>query len=163
MATTRRRKCLCCKNLFRPDPRQKKRQRYCANTICRKQSKTASQKKWLSQRKNGDYFSGAENVQRVQEWRKRNPEYWRKNDHALTGSPLQETSLTQVIDNQKKTTHLTTLPLQEITSVQVPVLIGIISHLTGETLQDEIAITMRRLLTLGADILNNPVQPSSPP
>jgi len=70
-------------------------------------------------------------------------------------SPLQETSSPQVIDKSNEIDELTSLPLQDLITVQAPVLIGIIAHLTGETLQDEIVNSTRRLLTLGADILNN--------
>ena len=38
------------------------------------------------------------------------------------------------------------------------VLIGLISHLTGSALQDDIAKIGRRLQELGSDILNRPIQ-----
>jgi len=43
-----RRKCLCCGSLFRPDPRNRRHQRYCSQPACRKASKAASQRRWLS-------------------------------------------------------------------------------------------------------------------
>ncbi len=155
MVTVRKRKCLCCKQLFKPDPRQKNRQRYCANPACRKASKVASQKKWLNKPENCAYFSGRANVERVKDWRRQHPNYWRNNKQSLTAAPLQETSLAQVVDNTKETDILTNQPLQDLISLQAPVLIGIIAHLTGETLQDQIVNSTRRLLTLGADILTN--------
>lgn len=161
MVTPRRRKCLCCKKIFHPDPRQKKRQRYCAHPLCRKASKAASQKKWLGKPENKDYFSSSENVQRVQAWRARHPGYWRINKQPLTGTPLQDPSLVQVTDNSKQSAQLARHALQDLKTLQVPVLVGIIAHLTGETLQDQIAMTVARLLTLGADILNNPTQPDT--
>jgi hypothetical protein len=48
--------------------------------------------------------------------------------------------------------------LQDIFSFQPTVLIGLISHLTGSALQDDIAKTARRLQKLGSDILNRPIQ-----
>ena len=51
------------------------RQLYCIKTSCRKASKVASQVKWLAKPENVDHWKGAENVQRVQEWRKANPGY----------------------------------------------------------------------------------------
>lgn len=155
MVTPRRRKCLCCKKIFHPDPRQKKRQRYCAHPTCRKASKAASQKKWLGKPENKDYFSSSENVQRVQAWRVWHPGYWRINKQPLTGTPLQDPSLVQVTDNPNKSSKLARHALHDLKTLQVPVLVGIIAHLTGETLQDQIAMTVDRLLTLGADILNN--------
>jgi hypothetical protein len=48
--------------------------------------------------------------------------------------------------------------LQDILVSQPDVLIGLISHLTGSALQDDIAQTARRLQKLGSDILNRPIQ-----
>jgi hypothetical protein len=44
--------------------------------------------------------------------------------------------------------------LQDALGLQDPVLIGLISQLTDSTLQDSIAVTVRRLLELGQDILS---------
>jgi hypothetical protein len=38
-----RRKCLCCLRLFRPDPRNRRHQRYCSAPDCRAASKATSQ------------------------------------------------------------------------------------------------------------------------
>jgi len=147
MATPRRRKCLCCNTLFLPDPRQKKRQRFCSTPTCRKASKATSQKKWSSKPDNKDYFSGREHVRRVQAWRALHPGYWRINRQSLIDVPLQDPSLPQVTDNANKSAKLVRCALQDLKTRQVPVLVGIIAHLTGETLQDQIAITVSRLLT----------------
>jgi hypothetical protein len=48
MAKAGQRKCLCCKGLFDPDPRNINRQRYCSNTDCRLASKLASQAAWFA-------------------------------------------------------------------------------------------------------------------
>jgi hypothetical protein len=78
MAGIKRRKCCNCNELFIPDPRNAKRQRY-----CRKASKAASQRRWLQKPENQDYFSGPQNVKRVQLWREANPRYWR-GKHKIT-------------------------------------------------------------------------------
>ena len=78
MKKLRRRKCLCCQELFRPDPRNLRHQRYCSKPHCRKASKAASQQRWLSKKQNRDYFRGAAHVQRVQAWRREHPGYWRR-------------------------------------------------------------------------------------
>jgi hypothetical protein len=77
MTRQRQRKCLGCGMLFRPDPRNVRHQRYCCQAACRQASKAASQRRWLSQPENQDYFRGAENVVRVQRWRGEHPGYWR--------------------------------------------------------------------------------------
>ena len=56
MAGTERRKCKCCHKLFRPDPRNRHHQRYCAAPSCRAASKAASQARWLAAPENRDYF-----------------------------------------------------------------------------------------------------------
>src|SRR5437762_11274267 len=72
-----RRKCRCCTKLFIPDPRNQSRQHYCSDPSCRKASKAASQRRWLSKAGNGDYFRGADQVRRVQLWRQSHPGYWK--------------------------------------------------------------------------------------
>ena len=47
MRKSRKPKCLHCRQFFRPDPRNIKKQKYCSRPECRKASKAASQKKWL--------------------------------------------------------------------------------------------------------------------
>ena len=73
--TTGKRKCKNCHKLFRPDSRNKAKQKYC--------SQADSQKGWLAKKENQDYFKGADNVKRVQEWRGKNPGYWRRGNTAF--------------------------------------------------------------------------------
>ena len=82
MAGAERRKCKCCHKLFRPDPRNRHHQRYCAAPSCRAASKAASQARWLAAPENQDYFRGPVNVARVKAWRSRNPGYWRNRRRA---------------------------------------------------------------------------------
>ena len=70
MTERRRRKCLNCEQLFRPDPRDLRHQRYCSTPACRKASKAASQARWLAQPHNRTYFRGPEHVARVRAWRR---------------------------------------------------------------------------------------------
>jgi hypothetical protein len=56
MARGDRRKCKCCRKLFRPDPRNRRHQRYCAEPPCRAASKAASHTRWLSKPENQNYF-----------------------------------------------------------------------------------------------------------
>lgn len=73
-----KKRCRNCRKLFIPDHRNRDRQKYCERAECSKASKAASQRKWLNKPENKDYFRGKLNVQRVQRWRKQNPEYWKK-------------------------------------------------------------------------------------
>lgn len=153
MKRQRRRKCRCCKHLFKPDPRNLRHQRYCSKTTCRKSSKLQSQRLWLSKKENQDYFSGPDQVARVQAWRQAHPGYWRKKIPP-TRPPLQDHSSTQPIDNKKKTATLKSSMLQESLFAEPAVLLGLIAHLSGLALQDDIAVTSHRLLRLGRHILD---------
>jgi len=65
----RRRRCKHCDDLFKPDPLNLKRQKFCRKSECKETSKRYSQQKWLMKPKNKDYFSVPANVIRVQQWR----------------------------------------------------------------------------------------------
>ncbi len=127
---TRKRKCKKCYELFLPNSHNLKKQRYCGKPDCRKASKAAAQARWLAKRENRNYFRSPENVQRVQEWRAKHPGYWRKATQS---------------DNA----------LQDLLITQRAVLAGLIAHLTGSTLQDDIDATTLHMQQLGSDILNS--------
>lgn len=151
MACGDRRKCKCCLKLFRPDPRNRRHQRYCSATACRAASKAASQARWLSTPENQGYFRGPVNVARVQAWRSRHPGYWRK-DRRVSAA-LQELSMAQRLGSTSKTAKAARSPLQDVLIAQPAVLIGLIAHIVGTPLQDDIVRTTDRLLRLGQDIL----------
>jgi hypothetical protein len=146
-----RRKCKCCLKLFRPDPRNRRHQRYCSAAACRVASKAASQARWLAAPENQGYFCGSVNVARVQAWRSRHPGYWREGRRV--GSALQDLSIAQPIGSTIETAHSASSPLQEVLTAQPAVLIGLIAHIVGTPLQDDIVRTTDRLLRLGQDIL----------
>lgn len=156
MKPRRRRKCLHCLDLFRPDPRNLRHQRYCSKAGCRQASKAASQRRWLNKGENRDYFRGAVNVQRVQAWREAHPGY-SKRTALQDNSALQDDSLAQATEVKGKSGDLAAATLQDLLSAQPLVLIGLIAHLTNSALQEDIAQTGRRLQQLGQDIVfNNP-------
>lgn len=151
MARGDRRKCKCCLRLFRPDPRNRRHQRYCSAPRCRAASKAASQARWVTKAENHNYFRGPVHVARVRRWRSGNPGYWRRArrpDHAL-----QDASTAQAIGFAVETANFVRSPLQDVISAQPAVLIGLIAHLVGTPLQDDIVRTTDRLLRLGRDIL----------
>jgi hypothetical protein len=145
------RKCRHCKQFFVPDPRHRQRQRYCVARECRRASKGASQERWLGRPENRDYFSGPENVVRVQAWRAENPGYGRR-----AGRPraaLQEMMNPQVPAAQEAAVQDDAVALQETWRAQPPLLVGLIAHLTGTALQEDMAPVMRRLITRGQALL----------
>lgn len=157
MKKKRRRKCLHCRKLFRPDPRNRRHQRYCSERACRRASKAASQRRWLEKPGNADYFQGPAHVERVRAWRAAHPGYWR--GRAQRRRALQEDSLAQATDPEGKSDSLTGWPLQELSAAQPLVLVGLIAHLTGAALQEDIARTARGFRELAQDILSG----GSPP
>jgi len=149
------RKCLHCHTFFKPTPQSKGRQKYCSAIACKKASKQASQKKWLNKAENRGYFTGQTNVQRVQQWRAKNPGYWKKARNSRdVNHALQETLTVQVTDNNKETRYPKDNALQELLIAQPVVLIGLIAHLTGTALQDDIVSTGQKLRQLGEDFLS---------
>lgn len=154
MTGIKKKKCCNCKDLFIPDPRNAKRQKYCRKPECREASKAASQKRWLAKPKNQGYFSGPENVKRVQLWREDNPGYWRgkrKNKQDALQDPLNS----QPTENNNDNVKFAQDALQDLLIAQPPVLLGLIANFTGNALQDDIAMTFQRLQKLGQDIVTN--------
>lgn len=150
MGLIKRKKCPNCGSLFIPDCRNRNRQMYCDKPECRKASKAESQKKWLSKQENQNYFSGPENVKRVQEWRKQNPGYSKRSKKRLA---LQDSSKPQPVDNTEDNTQFANNALQDLLNDQPSVIIGLISNFIGSALQDDIAITLLRMQQFGQDIL----------
>src|SRR5439155_2231560 len=123
---------------FNPDPRSVRRQRYCAQPACRQASKAASQRRWLRKPDNCDYFSCPAHVERVRQWRQAHPGYWRR-QRFRTPEALQEDSMRQETQTQRLGDGLIPNALQDSFFMQPTMFVGLIAHLTGLTLQDDIA------------------------
>ncbi len=150
MGTIKRTKCPNCGCLFIPDYRNRGRQNYCRKPECRKASKAASQKKWSEKQENQNYFSGPMNVKRVQEWRKKNPDYSKRLKKPIA---LQDRLNTQLVVNTEEKSQFANDALQDCLKGQHPVIIGLISNFIGSALQDDIAETLLRMQQSGQDIL----------
>jgi hypothetical protein len=99
----------------------------------------------------------------VQQWRQANPGYWKR--PRPTSEPPQPTDPQLVNPEQSSrnapSSHLRTL--QDFCLTQEPVFVGLISMVTGSTLQEDIAQTARNLLLRGQNILGLKIPgPSSP-
>lgn len=153
---TRKRKCKHCKVFFDPDPRNVRHQHYCAQPSCRQASKAASQRRWLHKPENRDYFSGPANGERVRQWRQNHPGYWRQQASQTAEVPeaLQDFCPRQDLENQVVERHVVREALQDSFFMQPAVFVGLIAHFTGLSLQEDIALTTRRLQQLGHDILH---------
>ncbi len=155
----RRCKCLHCKMLFVPDYRNRGRQKYCSTLECQQASKRARQQRWLSKPENRDHFRGAENVQRVREWRKEHPGYWKRNPRRTTRTLQDACSAQPAVKKQVEPAALPVAyprTLQDVCQVQMPLLVGLISKFTDCTLQDDIVLYARGLIAKGQDILDQP-------
>jgi len=155
-------KCLQCNEPFVADPRNRWHQRYCRKLVCRSASKAESQRRWTRKPGNETYFSGAVNTERVRVWRLANPDYRRKK------ISVPESVLQDVLKPQVAATVVVTPPkrppvLQEICFLQPAMFVGLISIMTGQGQQDDIATSARLFMTRGEDILRmTPGNPAFP-
>ena len=156
-----RRKCRCCNHLFVPDPRTADRQRYCSAPGCRQASKAASQRRWVGKNGNGDYFRGPEAVRRVQARRASHPGYWKPKKPASAGAQVIAEQIATPAQSSCNVPRELPRTLQDECLTQTPAFVGLISMVTGSTLQEEIAATARQLLLRGRNILGL-VSPEKP-
>ena len=146
-------KCLHCKEEQKSEPRNRGRQRYCSKDACRRASKAASQRRWLSRPENAGYFGGKEACERVKRWRAAQPKYWQRRKKPRGGDALQETCAKQNTEDKGVTAPGVLDALQEIFHPQPALFVGLISILTGNALQDDIAASARLSVSRGRDIL----------
>lgn len=149
---TRRRRCLYCNQLFSPDPRCRERQRHCPDLKCRLVSKAASQLRWKSKPENRNHWRGPSEVERIREWRKKHPGYWRR-AKSTKKTPLQDQRSVEGAEAKGKRPDLAGSTLQEEWRRESPLVIGLVSMFVGGTLQDDIATVCRDLIAKGREIL----------
>jgi hypothetical protein len=149
-------KCMHCTDFFIPDARNRAKQRYCDKEGCRQESKAASQRAWLGKPGNADWWKGEANVIRMQEWRRAHPGYSRRR------RPRRRVALQVLLNPQPATPQAPVAPdaalalqvaLQEDWKQQSPIVVGLIAHLTGLALQEDIAPMLRSMHSRGRAIL----------
>jgi hypothetical protein len=145
-------KCQHCGEFFEADARNRGRQRYCGKEPCQAASKAASQRAWLSKPGNEDYFRGADNAARVRAWRQEHPGYSRGRRRRRAVA-LQDLLITQAAEDPPEKKPDGTVALQDLFQSQPPVMVGLIAHLTGMTLQEDIAAMTRTLHSRGRAVL----------
>ena len=151
MAGGDRRKCKCCLKLFRPDPRNRRHQRYCS---CRRLSSGQQSRQPSTLARHG---REPRLLPRPGE-RRPGPGVAVAPSRLLAqgrrvGTALQDLSMAQPVDSPGRNSDSARSPLQEVLTAQPAVLIGLIAHIVGTPLQDDIVRTTDRLLRLGQDIL----------
>jgi hypothetical protein len=157
-----RRKCRCCNVFFIPDRHNATRQGYCSKPDCRRASKAASQRRWLRKPPNRNYFRDAENVKRVQAWRKANPGYWKRAKSRFKQTQRSESQPVNPGTTSCNASQRSLPPLQDLVLTEHPAFVGLISMVTGRTLQEDIAAVGRSLLLHGQNILGLQCPEKSP-
>jgi hypothetical protein len=147
-----RQKCLHCKELFLPDCRTGHRQRFCLKPECRAARKRELMRAWLAKPENQNYFRDEKNAERVRNWQKEHPGYW-KNTTRYRRRTLQDDCQEQATAIEQLVESTPARTLQDLCSMQIPLFVGLISMFVGSTLPDDIATSTRRLLIKGHDIL----------
>jgi len=147
------RKCRCCKIFFRPDYRNTSHQHYCSAPACRQASKLASQRRWRHTASGREYFRGEQEVRRVQEWRRQHPGYWKKQKSRSEQAQVPDSKSVNLEQTSRNVPSSGLRTLQDFCLTQDPAFVGLISLVTGSTLQDDIAATARKLLLRGQNIL----------
>lgn len=154
---TRRRRCKNCHELYKPDYRHLKRQKFCRKPECKAASKKHSQQKWLNKPQNRDYFSGSDHVSRVQEWRRNNPGYWKRRSLSIKSSlfedALQEMKIDKTLAGKGSSIDLIQLPLQDLILAKTLVFIGFDTHLNKTALQEIIDTAAEETVKLTPNIL----------
>lgn len=140
----RARNCLHCGEAFAPNPKTASRQRFCSKAICQRASHAKSQARWLATSGNDRYFCGVENTSRVRAWRAHHPKYWQRLRGAPDPLPDVRPKLLRVLREAA---------LQDVMAPHLALAIGLLSHLLGSALQDEIAGEIRRLMLVGRGVL----------
>jgi hypothetical protein len=138
-----RRKCVSCKKLFVPEARNRRHQRCCGKAGCRKARKAAADRRWRGRPENRGYWSGPGNAARVREWQKAHPGYWkerRKRARVLQVVCAPEVTALQVDKSEV---------LQDVWRTQPPLLLGLISKITGTVLHTDMAEITGQLIANG--------------
>ncbi len=158
---SRRRKCLHCGQLFTADYRNTHHQRYCADPSCRQASHWASQRKWRRKPENRDVVRGPYEVERVREWRRLHPGYWKQKPASVTTPQPVDSQSINPQQTSRNVPPSPPPPVQDVCLTQDPAFVGLISLVTGSTLQEDIAATTRQLLLRGRNILGLQVPPQT--
>lgn len=148
-----RRRCRRCGRMFTPDHRNQGRQFYCFAPECRRASKFASQRKWSRKTQNLAHFRGEEEVRRVQEWRKTHPGYWKKKSPTSNGAQILAPQAVECRQESCNACDGCGGTLQDVCLAKNPLFAGLLSVITGSTLQDDMANTIENLVIRGRKIL----------
>jgi hypothetical protein len=102
-------------------------------------------------------------VRRVQAWRRTHPGYWKKQKSRSGKGQAPDNKTVNPEQTSRNVPRSDLRTLQDFCLAQDPAFVGLISMVTGSTLQEDIALTTRKLLLRGQNILGlkSPGQPST--
>jgi len=149
----KRRKCRGCSDFFFPDYRNEHHQHFCGKPACRQASKLASQRRWLRKAANRDYFRGPDNAKRVQDWRKAHPGYWKRKTPRSGSIQAVQPQKVNPVQSSCNVPGSSLGRLQDFCLTKEPGFIGLLSMITGRTLQEDITPIARRVVEQGQQIL----------
>ena len=144
---TKTRSCAHCGQRFTINPRLGKRHRFCSRPQCAKASHATARKKWLRRNGGKSYYLGPQNTDRVYDWRRQHPRYWKKTGRSKWVR-RGEFELTKAL-----AAELRYVSLQDTIDTRLALEIGLISRVSGASLQDTIAKEIHRLTLRGYAIL----------
>lgn len=138
---------ICCKS-FTPNKHAGDRQKICGEPSCKKAAKKQRQADWCA--RNADYFRGPENTQRVQQWRRENPD-WRQRQAASRQNRRNKSSSRTKSCNADQPAFER---LQDsVPDPQSALLVGLAAAVSGSALQDEVHDFLHECLRRGGDLL----------
>lgn len=145
--------CHHCGEPFFPDLRNRARQDYCYKPACRKARKDRSHRLWRA--KNPEYFKGESNVDHVRQWRASHPDYWRRPKARSKPAPSEVTVAPVPANNHQPNTpppiQRGVSPLQDSIE-RNPLILGLVAHVFGSTLQDCVETVIPKLIIKGIEI-----------
>ena len=145
--------CRHCGQPFRPDLRNRARQHYCYKPACRKARKDRSHRIWRA--KNPDHFKGEWNVDHVRQWRSLHPGYWRRSKARPKPARPERGAVPLPVKNHQLDPALPLQdgvpPLQD-SITRNPLILGLITHVFGCTLQDCVEKIIPELIIKGMEI-----------
>lgn len=89
----------------------------------------------------------------MQEWRRQHPGYWKKQKSRSEQAQVPDSKSVNLEQTSRNVPSSGLRTLQDFCLTQDPAFVGLISLVTGSTLQDDIAATARKLLLRGQNIL----------
>ena len=116
-------------------------------------SSKASQRRWLAKPGNRGYFRSPDNVERVREWRKNHPGYWRNHRRTPPAPPpLQESAFAHISVSSAFRMQKTFDALQDLVFRQKLVLDGYIARMAGTALQEVFGEELEKSYLMGRTI-----------